>query len=415
MALAAACATPIATPRAAPAPAAPAAAPALPEPVAVIPARPAPRETPADSMPPVQSSPPAPPKTNEFQAWFDGLRAASCLSGAKGMKAPKAVDLTVRPVTLDRLGAGRKTIGDLSFVGGFQLTADSDRFGGLSGLDMRDDGGLLAVSDNGAFVWIDLAKDGVTPVAARLSALRNEAGESFANKADADAEGLALIDGVALVSFEQDHRVLAFDVATCGAGARAAPVLKPQGAIQAALNRRSIAAGANTGVEALAVTRDGMLFAGVEQLNGGAAPLSVRAMEGAPDFAASIGAGSPDLVGMDVLESADGRTVRVYSLHRTPAVMGDAIVVLETEFTRWVDASGLPARPAGDLKERAAVRYRKTSERKLAGMGALLLNIDNFEGIAVRETPDGRIRLYLVSDDNFSTSQRTLLMVFEIR
>ncbi len=31
-----------------------------------------------------------------------------------------------------------------------------------------DDGNLLAVSDTGAFVWIDVAEDGVTPSAARL-------------------------------------------------------------------------------------------------------------------------------------------------------------------------------------------------------------------------------------------------------
>ena len=39
--------------------------------------------------------------------------------------------------------------------------------------------------------------------------------------------------------------------------------------------------------------------------------------------------------------------------------------------------------------------------------------VDNFEGIALREE-QGRTFLYIVSDDNFSGSQRTLLMKFEL-
>jgi hypothetical protein len=46
---------------------------------------------------------------------------------------------------------------------------------------------------------------------------------------------------------------------------------------------------------------------------------------------------------------------------------------------------------------------------------SLLLTIDNFEGIAAKEMPDGGIRLYIISDNNFSASQRTLLMVFDLQ
>ena len=45
----------------------------------------------------------------------------------------------------------------------------------------------------------------------------------------------------------------------------------------------------------------------------------------------------------------------------------------------------------------------------------LLVTIDNFEGIAARQMPDGRVRLFIVSDDNFSASQRTLLMVYDVK
>lgn len=41
------------------------------------------------------------------------------------------------------------------------------------------------------------------------------------------------------------------------------------------------------------------------------------------------------------------------------------------------------------------------------------ISVDNFEGLAVREDA-GRTFIYLVSDDNFSSNQRTLLLKFEV-
>ena len=41
------------------------------------------------------------------------------------------------------------------------------------------------------------------------------------------------------------------------------------------------------------------------------------------------------------------------------------------------------------------------------------LTVDNFEGIAVVPRATGGIRLYLVSDDNGSATQRTYLLAFD--
>lgn len=43
------------------------------------------------------------------------------------------------------------------------------------------------------------------------------------------------------------------------------------------------------------------------------------------------------------------------------------------------------------------------------------LTADNFEGVAALPRPDGSLRLYLLSDDNFSSLQRTLLLAFDWR
>jgi hypothetical protein len=43
------------------------------------------------------------------------------------------------------------------------------------------------------------------------------------------------------------------------------------------------------------------------------------------------------------------------------------------------------------------------------------LTVDNFEGVAAVPRGDGRVRFYLLSDDNRSASQRTLLLAFDWR
>ena len=43
------------------------------------------------------------------------------------------------------------------------------------------------------------------------------------------------------------------------------------------------------------------------------------------------------------------------------------------------------------------------------------LTVDNFEGLASVPSPNGGIRFYLMSDNNGSSSQRTLLLAFDWR
>jgi hypothetical protein len=43
------------------------------------------------------------------------------------------------------------------------------------------------------------------------------------------------------------------------------------------------------------------------------------------------------------------------------------------------------------------------------------LSVDNFEGLAAVPRDDSGVRLYLISDDNFSSSQRTLILAFDWR
>jgi hypothetical protein len=42
------------------------------------------------------------------------------------------------------------------------------------------------------------------------------------------------------------------------------------------------------------------------------------------------------------------------------------------------------------------------------------LPVDNFEGVAIGQAPSGATRIWLISDDNFSGNQRTLLLALDL-
>ncbi|HEX5008148.1 MAG TPA: esterase-like activity of phytase family protein [Hyphomonadaceae bacterium] len=352
----------------------------------------------------------------DFAGYLSLLRRTSCPAALR-RQSPDAIPLKATAVPLQALNPSRKKLDRLTYVAGFHLSSPSDRFGGLSGLDVLDDGNLLAVSDQGDFIWIDLATDGVTPIAARIAAMRDSNGDFLRDKTEGDAEGLAVNDGLALVSYERDFRVLAFDLAACGAAARGTPITL--GGHSAPLSETFAAArievGNNSGPEALGVTRDWTLLTGLETKTGQASPLSVRPLEALPDFGVRLGYGLPEFVGMDIIEDdVEKKDLRVFSLHRARnALSPNVISIAETRLKRSLDRASLPRRVVGEIDERSHVRFAAGETRKLADM-SLLFTIDNFEGIAAKEMPDGSVRLYLISDNNFSASQRTLLMVFDL-
>lgn len=330
------------------------------------------------------------------QEFAGALAAASC-PAEETFALAAARDLTVKPVRLMRLGAGER-VGGLSFVAGFELDSPDERFGGVSGLDLTSAGNLIGVTDQGDWVFIGLSEDdGVTPESLRMGAMKGASGPPFDSKGDADAEGLDVADGLALVSFERDHRVLAFDLESCGVNARGVPAGDHGSgdAIRSAYTAAGVAFESNGGPEALARLPGGSVFVGVEAKAAAGAAASMAPLDGAPDFSARLAADAPELVGADGLASGDGR-VRLFTVHRSfsPST-GPAIAVRE---------AALQADDGG---------WRIGAERELARMG-LLHTVDNFEGVAVQEKEDGGVRLFLISDDNFSASQRTLLMVFDV-
>jgi hypothetical protein len=315
----------------------------------------------------------------------EALKSLSCPTGAQFV-APTPLSIDAESVALsDRSGVSLPP--GVRFAGGWALTSANENFGGLSGIELLADGNFLTVSDSGAFVWIDRDAGELTGTG-RISYMRGADNGFLRGKTEGDAEGLAMKDGVAYVSFERRHRIEAFDLANCGSAARAAIVAALPGEIDGAQIRE------NSGAEALSSGKT--LRAGYEQLIDGKSPLvdlTERGTETMLRDPLNTDFDSP-LVGMTnriALGDRETAGTVVYSLRRNyNPVFGNRLAV-EAEYQ---DAGG-------------------SSRRGLFTLSPPM-NVDNFEGITVETLHDGTHRLWIVSDDNFSDRQRTLLFAFDL-
>ena len=312
---------------------------------------------------------------------LDALRTASCPNGVSFERAPE-IDLTVTPLDMSGLKAGEHLFGRTTVVGGWELTSDDARFGGLSGLAVYPFGNLLAVGDQGSFIWITVEDD--APTQAHLSPMLNIAGAEIADKSRADAEGVTLIDGLALVSFEREHRIEAFDLEGCGAAARAALALDLPGhplGIPEPMR-------ANGGAEAIAYSaQQDTTFVGIETTSEQGQPL--MRVDSAGTITRQVNLDAPREF---ALTGLDAPSYYPYALfrHYTPEDGNRNIIA-------YVDGTATP-------------RYGLFDKVRLDPS----VPVDNFEGIAVQDLGDGVRRVWIVSDDNFSDSQRTLLMAFDL-
>lgn len=308
-----------------------------------------------------------------------------CLS-ALFADAAIAGEISVRTfqVILSHEEPERVSVGSLRFRGGLDLRSSDRRFGGLSGLDVSPDGRqLIAVSDRGAWFSGRLTYDddgrlsGIGDTV--MQPLIGKDGAPLNGRASTDSESIArLNDGSLIVGFEQRHRLNRF----AARGARAQPFGAP-----ASLT----ASPKNGGVEAMTRLWGNELLVLSERL------------EATPGIAAGwIGTGSRwRPVGL----RKTGRFRPVGAATRDDGT----VFLLERRFTT---IGGIAARismvPAGKIAPRGIFQGTE-----LAELSAPLV-ADNFEGIAVRRGGPDETLIYVISDDNFHSLQRTLLLMFSL-
>lgn len=320
---------------------------------------------------------------------------AATLPGGPARAADRTViRMTASPIDLEPDHPEHTTVGRLTYRGGLVLQSDDARFGGWSDLHVSRDGlSFLALSDHGFWLTGRLGYDKGQLASAsdpRFGPLIDMTGAHVRGR-ESDSEGMAVRpDGAIYISFERDHRIWLYPAAD-------PPFSRPPHRVPTPA--RLAQAPYNGGIEALAWLSGGTLMALVEEMrdNGqnvgwigdpsGTSWHEVHYRNGGPNFAPTalceLPPGTPDA--------------------------GD-VLVLERKFTIF---SGRAARIVR-LPRASIVPGAHLSGEELARL-EMPLNIDNFEGISAVPGPDGTTRIYIVSDDNYTFLQRTLLFMFEMK
>ena len=286
------------------------------------------------------------------------------------------------PIVLDPAAPQRTHFGAMTFLSGFKLRASDKRFGGLSGLAIKPDGSMLySVSDRGHAISVRLIHDQQGRLIAlrdwTIEALQTPQGNALSGDL-IDAEAIERgPDGSFLVAFERLHRIWRYASLT----ARPHLVATPPDLQQAP---------SNGGIEAMTILPDGRLLVLTERYKRPGGMLKGWLIEG--DHFMS-------------LSYAVTNSFRPTDL----AVLQQDVLVLECHYLSIFGASVRIQRISGDsLKAGSSLQGQELLRLQSP------LNIDNFEGLAVFESEPFGILLYLISDDNFSPFQRTLLLQFRL-
>jgi len=272
-----------------------------------------------------------------------------------------------------------KQVGALSYVAGWALTSESDHFGGFSGMVLGADGkSIVAINDKGDWLEARLDLTAKNPLSGGLLyPVQDSSG--MLDKANFDAESLIRSEGGYLVSFEQNHRIQ--KVTTVGGVGK--PTLYNQHADLSVLS-------SNSGVEAMARLPGGALLLfgerGLDQQN--TLPVWVARKDGA--------------------EMRRFEPPQNYSPTDAATLPNGDVLLLMRHYSQLDGVSAkLMHLSASEIAGEGVLRGKEIAHL------ADPLVVDNMEALDIQVQDDGSIRLFVLSDDNFSPLQRTLLLVFD--
>ncbi len=285
-----------------------------------------------------------------------------------------------------------RRFGHLEFRGGLELTSSYRGFGGLSALQMRADGRrFVAITDKGNWLTGRIVYEGAQPVGiaeATMAPMLDAVGFPLAKRGWYDTEALADDgQGALYVGIERVNRIVRFDFARYGVSARAEPVGTPP-ALQTLPH--------NLGIEGLVLVPKGLPMAGT------LIAFSERDLDRAGNLRAFlIGGPTP---GVFTVRRTDG-----FDISDSAVLPSGDVLLLERRYS-WSTGVAIRLRriPLASIAPGAVV------DGPALFFADLGYQIDNMEGLAVHRTAQGETVLTLVSDDNFSSLQRTLLLQFTL-
>jgi hypothetical protein len=307
--------------------------------------------------------------------------------------APVAIEVNARPIaSFDPRDPQRQRFGALEYRSGLVLTSRFPGFGGLSAWRWLDAKGerFIAVSDHGSWftgriLYRGREMTGLADVEA--APLLGPDGRPITARGWFDSEAIALDGNLVYVALERVNQVLRYDFSKGFTRARGEVVPLPPAARKLPYNK---------GLEALVVVPKGLPLAGT------LIAISERGLDR-----------NGNVIGFLVGGPAPGQfaVARSNNFDISDAVLlpSGELLVLERKFS-WL---------AG-----VAIRIRRIALKSLAP-GAVVdgpsifeadlgHEVDNMEGIDAHLTPEGDTVLTMVSDDNFSLLQRTLLLQFAL-
>jgi hypothetical protein len=303
-----------------------------------------------------------------------GLSAAQEPAGSPVAPGAQPVRIEAVPVELNSLDPAVKALGDFAYAGGLWLTSkQTNRFRELSDIVVTGQDRLLAVGDGGALFGARLVFGAdrrlIGLADTSLAQLMGEDGKPLTDVRVADAEGLAILgNGDRLVSFEHNHRIWLYPAG--GGWPRAVP--SPVEKFPLNFGMEALAADPSAGPDAYVVGEEMTGKTWTCRLTTACVP--ARTVEKPGEFG---------LVAINRLDQDRwAYLLRAYDPFRgnrnTLQVLRSTTIIAQMDL-------------------------------------ASPLTVDNFEGLASVPLSDGGIRFYLISDNNGSSSQRTLLLAFDWR
>jgi hypothetical protein len=305
--------------------------------------------------------------------------------------APVSIEVNARPIpSFDPRDRSRVRFGSLEYRSGLVLTSRFRGFGGLSGWRLDPKGErFIALSDKGGWftgriVYSGREMTGLADVEA--APMLGPDGRPITARGWYDSESIALDGSLVYVGLERVNQVLRFDFSRGFTRSRGEVVPLPPAAKKLPNNK---------GLEALVMVPKGQPLAGT------LIAISERGLDGNGNLIAFL-VGGPSPGQFSVRRTAN------FDVSDAVLLSGD-LLILERKFS-WLAGVGIRIRriPLKSVAPGALVDGPSIFEADLGE------EVDNMEGIDAHVTAEGDTVLTMVSDDNFSMLQRTLLLQFKL-
>lgn len=310
---------------------------------------------------------------------------------------PVAIEVNARPIpNFEPRDRSRTRFGSLEYRSGLVLTSPYRGFGGLSAIRVDEKGErFLALSDQGAWFTGRIRYSGRAMVGlddVEAAPMLNAEGRPITEKRYwYDTESLARDGANVYVGLERVNQIMRFDFSKGRTRARGEVIPTP-----AAVRKLPV----NKGLEALVFVPKGK-----DQnmpLAGTLIAFSERGLDTAGNLVAFlIGGPSPGQFSV--------RRTEKFDISDAVLLPSGELLILERKFS-WFTGINIRIRSI-PLKSVAPGALVDGPVLFTADLGH---EVDNMEGIDAHVTAEGETVLTMVSDDNFSMLQRTLLLQFTL-